>query len=45
MGGAGPIPWSAIHEWARHRGLSRDDEDDLTVWVWALDSELTKREE
>ena len=45
MGGAGPIPWSAIHEWARHRGMGHEEEDDLAAFVWALDAELMKREE
>jgi hypothetical protein len=44
MGGPGPIPWSAIHEWARHRGMSRDEEDDLAQWVWALDAEIMNRD-
>lgn len=45
MGGAGPIPWSAIHQWARYRGLTRDEEEDLAAFVWAIDAEmLTKKE-
>lgn len=43
MGGAGPIPWSAIHDWSRHKGLSADELDDLAQWVWALDTEMMKR--
>lgn len=43
MAGAGPIPWVAIHEWSRHHGLTRDEEDDLAAFVWALDAEMMKR--
>lgn len=44
MAGPGPIPWSAIHDWSRHKGLSADDLDDLAQWIWALDAELMKRD-
>lgn len=45
MAGAGPIPWLAIHEWARHHGVTPDEEDELRQWVWALDSEMMKRDD
>lgn len=44
MNGPGPIPWSAIHEWAKRRGLTRDEEDDLAMWLWAIDAEMLKQE-
>ena len=45
MGGAGPIPWAAIHTWARYRGLTRDEEEELSAWLWAIDAEMLKGEE
>jgi len=38
MSGSGPIPWMAVHEWARRHGIDDpDDFDDLWALVQAQD--------
>ena len=37
MGGGGPIPWTAINEWALRHGVDGDDFDDLVMMVRAQD--------
>lgn len=39
MGGAGPIPWTAIDRWATRHGIEGDDFDRLARMVAALDAE------
>ena len=44
MAGPGPIPWIAIHQWARQNALTADEEDALQQWIWSMDYEMTKRD-
>lgn len=38
MAGPGPIPWTAINEWAKRHGVTDEDTfDDLVVLVRAQD--------
>lgn len=44
MGGEGPIPWTAIAQWSRDRGMSAYDADELRQLIRVMDSEyLTER--
>jgi len=38
MGGAGPIPWTAIDRWAERHGVTDpDDFEDLVLYVQVMD--------
>lgn len=37
MGGEGPIPWTAINQWANEYQLSEEQRDDLSFYILKLD--------
>lgn len=43
--GTGPIPWTAIHTYAEAHGLTREEEEELTAYVRAIDAEMDKPDE
>lgn len=44
MGGEGPIPWTAVHEWARCRRMGEEEEAELWAYISAMDAEYLTRE-
>ncbi len=45
FGAAGPIPWTAIHAYAAHHGMTVGEEEEFAAYVWAIDEELSKPDE